>query len=115
MDDRARILLALETADVRTATGGKLSAPCVVVEPGDPWSEPRRLPGRVSRWRLMALASKPDTEGSFGELGDLIDRVDGALRTVPGCELPAWSKPTDYSIGGVPYAGTVAIVQISSI
>jgi hypothetical protein len=63
----------------------------------------------------MALASKPDSEGSFAELAGLIDAVDAALRTVPGCELPAWSKPTDYSIGGVPYAGCVATVQISSV
>jgi hypothetical protein len=115
MDDRDRIVGALELAGIRTATTGKLSAPAVHVEAGDPWTEPRRLPGRVSRWRLTALAGRPDSEGSLAQLGELVDLVDTALRTVPGCELPTWAKPTDYTIDGVPYAGTVSTVQISSV
>jgi hypothetical protein len=115
MDDRARILAALEAVGVRTATTGKLSAPVVHVEPGDPWSEPRRLPGRVSRWQLTAYAGATDSEGNFATLGDLIDSVDTALRTLPGCELPAWSKPADYTVGGVPMAGAMATVQYSSV
>lgn len=116
LDDRARIVTALEAAGVRTATTGKLAAPCVQIEPGDPWSEPRRLPGRVTRWQLLALAGGgPDSEGALAQLGELVDQVDTALRTVAGCELPAWSKPTDYPLGGVPYAGALATVQISTL
>jgi hypothetical protein len=114
LDDRARILAALETADIRTATTGKLSAPGVLVEPGDPWSEPRRLPGRVSRWQLTALAGKADSAGALEALAELIDTIDGALRTVTGCELPTWSKPTDYTLTGVPYAGSIATIQIGT-
>lgn len=112
LDDRARILAALEAADIRTATTGQLSAPGVLVEPGDPWSEPRRLPGRASRWQLTALAGRASSEGAYAELGELVDKLDAALRTIPGCELPSWSKPADYTVGGVPYAGTIATIQL---
>lgn len=113
LDDRSRILTALEAAGVRAATTGRLAAPCVLVEPGDPWSEPRRLPGRATRWRLTALAGKPDAAGALGELGELVDRVDTALRTVAGCELPSWAKPLDNAIES--YAGTIATVQIQTL
>jgi hypothetical protein len=113
LDDRARILAALEAGGIRTATGGTLSAPVVHVEPGDPWSEPRRMPGRVTRWRLMALSGRADTEGSFEALGELIDTIDVALR-IPGCELPTWGKPTDYTVSGVPYAGSIATIEIGT-
>jgi hypothetical protein len=115
MQDRARILAALKAGGVRTATTGKMSAPVVLVEPGEPWSEPRRLPGRVTRWKLTAYAGGADSEGAFSKLGDLIDDVDLALRALPGCELPTWSKPADDSVGGVPVSGSVATVQYSSI
>jgi len=115
LDDRARILEALELAGIRTATTGQLSAPAVLVEPGDPWSEPRRLPGRATRWQLTALAGRADSAGAFELLGELVDTIDGALRTVPGCELPVWAKPTDYTVTGVPYAGAVATIAIQTI
>jgi len=114
MSDRAALLAAFDAAELRTATTGKLSAPCVHIEPGDPWSVPARLPGRVSRWRLTAIAGKADSEGAYATLGDLIDGIDSALRTVPGCELPAWAKPSDYAIDGVPYAATVATIQLAT-
>jgi hypothetical protein len=114
LDDRSRIIAALTAGGIRTATGGKLSAPVVLVEPGDPWSEPRRLPGRVTRWQLMALAGRADSEGSLEKLGELVDAVDLALRAAPGCELPTWGRPTDYTITGVPYAGSIATIQVAS-
>jgi sugar phosphate isomerase/epimerase len=114
LDDRARILAALEAADIRTATSGKLSAPVVVVEPGDPWSEPRRLPGRVTRWRLTAYAGKADTEGALLELAEMLDAIDAALR-IPGCELPTWSKPADYTLDGASRAGSVGTIQIATV
>jgi hypothetical protein len=114
LDARARILAALEAASIRTATTGKLSAPCVHVEPGDPWTEPARLPGRTSRWQLRAIAGRADSEGSYAQLGELVDLVDTALRTIDGCQLPSWAKPTDYTIDGVPYAASVATVQLAS-
>jgi hypothetical protein len=112
--DRERILEALNAADIRTATSGKMSAPVVVVEPGDPWSEPKRLPGRVTYWRLTAYAGKVDTEGSLAELGELVDRIDAALRTVRGCSLPTWAKPADYTLDGVSRAGSIANVEIGT-
>jgi hypothetical protein len=114
IDARARILEALEANGIRTATTLKLTAPVVHVEPGDPWSEPARLPGRTSRWRLTAIAGKADSEGAHAELAEMVDGIDAALRTVDGCQLPAWSKPTDYAIGNVPYAATVATVMLAS-
>jgi hypothetical protein len=110
MSDRAALLAAFDAAELRTATTGKLSAPCVHIEPGDPWSVPARLPGRGRRGRRSALAG----QGAYATLGDLIDGIDSALRTVPGCELPAWAKPSDYAIDGVPYAATVATIQLAT-
>jgi hypothetical protein len=114
MDDRARILAALEAGGVRTSTTGRIAAPAVRVEPGDPWSEPRRLPARVTRWTLTAYAGGADTEGAFAKLGELVDVVDAALRALPGCELPAWAKPVDDTAGGVPVSSSAATIQYSS-
>ena len=107
---RALLLAAFEAQGVRTATTGQFSAPVVLVEPGDPWTEPHRLPGRLSRWRLTAIGGRADTEGALDALGDLIDRTDRALKTVPGASLPTWARPVDYTLGGVPYAATVATI-----
>lgn len=112
--DRARILDALAAAEIRTATSGKLSAPVVVVEPGDPWSEPKRLPGRVTYWRLTAYVGKADTEGGLVELGEMIDRIDAALRKVGGCSLPTWAKPADYQLDGASRAGSIGSVEIGT-
>jgi len=113
LDSRARITAALEAAEVATATSsGSFAAPCVIVEPGDPWSEPDRLPGRRSRWRLTAVAGRVDSESALVLLGDLVDAVDAALRLVPGLQLPTWTRPVDRTIAGVAYGMTTATVQL---
>jgi hypothetical protein len=111
---RAALLDALAGAGVRTATGGRLTAPCVLVEPGDPWSSPARMPGRNGAWRLTALAGKADTEAAYAALGDLIDAVDAALRSLAGAQLPTWSRPLDLEYGGTVYAATSATVAFAS-
>jgi hypothetical protein len=115
LDARAVILAALEAAAVASSTNaGSFAAPCVLVEPGDPWTEPQRLPGRLTRWRLTAVAGRADAEGALELLGGLVDQVDAALRVVPGLQLPAWSRPLDRPIGGdsVRYGTTSATVQL---
>ena len=111
--DRDRLIAGLEGAGIRTATGGQLSAPCVLIEPGDPWSEPRRMPGRVSRWQLAAIAGRADTTGAYAELAELIDTIDAGIRTVPGCELPTWAAPADVTLG-IPYAAAIATIEIAT-
>jgi hypothetical protein len=113
-DERALILAALETGAVRTATAGRLAAPVVLVEPGDPWSEPARLPGRVSRWRLTAIAGRADTEQAYAELAALVDAVDAALRGLPGCSLPTWAMPRDVTLEGVPYAASLGTITYTT-
>jgi hypothetical protein len=113
LDSRTKLLEALETAKIRTATTGKLAAPAVLVEPGDPWSEPARLPGRLFRWQLTALGGSPDSEGSFAALGELLEAVDAALRAIPGAGGPTWARPADIKLGGVTYAASVGTVQIA--
>lgn len=111
-DELAAITGALEAAGIRAPVSGQLSAPCVLVEPGDPWSEPRRLPARCGRWRLSAIAGATDTRAGIEELGSLVDAVDGALRTVQGCQLPTWGRPTIVEIAdGVKRPATVGTVQ----
>ena len=111
---RQLILEALEAAGISSATTQRFSAPCVHVEPGDPWTEPARLPGRTSRWRLTALAGRTDSEGAYLALAELIDQTDTALRSIPGCQLPSWSKPADYVIGEQTHAGSVATVTLAT-
>jgi len=119
-DERAAILAALVNAGIRTATTGKLAPPCVLVEPGDPWSEPRRLGsssgvGRLSRWRLTAIALAADKDGAYDELADLVDRVDVAVRTLQGAELPSWARPMNQSPAEARASfATVATIQFAS-
>lgn len=114
-DELGVILAALEAGGIRTALGGKLTAPAVLVEPGDPWSEPARLPGRVGRWRLSAIAGAVDTLAGLEELAELVDRVDAALRTVDGAQLPTWARPTVVELGdGVKRPATIGTIKYAS-
>jgi hypothetical protein len=113
---RELILAALTAGGVKVATTGRLAAPCVHVEPGDPWAEPAYLKGtssgrRLSRWRLTAIAGRADSEASFVTLGELVDAVDDAMIALANGPRPTWAKPTDYLIDGVPYAASVATIE----
>jgi hypothetical protein len=114
LESRARILTALETNGIRTATTGKLAAPCVIVEPGDPWSAPDRMPGRIARWRLTAVGGRSDSEGTLALLGELVDGANEALRTLRDCQAPTWARPFDLLLDGVTYGASVSTIQISS-
>jgi len=112
-DARARILVALELGNVRSATTGKFAAPCVLVEPGDPWSVPDSLHGRrLTRWKLTAIAGRTDSEAAIETLCELVDATDAALLQVDGVQLPSWAQPFDALLAGVPYAASVATVQL---
>jgi hypothetical protein len=108
---RAELLEALRAGNVNVATSGRYAAPAVILEPADPWSEPARMPGRSSRWRLTAVAGTADSDAAFLELAELVDRVDRALRTVDGVGLPTWGRPTDgtESIPGASMLGTFTV------
>ena len=114
LDSRARILEALDAGGIRTATTGKFAAPCVLIEPGDPWSEPVRMPGRVARWRLTAVGGRADSDGALEILGGIVDGANAALRTIDGCQAPTWARPFDLVLGGVSYGASVATIQIAS-
>jgi hypothetical protein len=86
----------------------------VIVEPGDPWTEPVRMPGRVSRWRLTTCAGRADSEGSLEALAELVDGTIAALRTVDGCQSPTFARPFDLVIGPVTYAASVSTIQLAS-
>lgn len=111
---RALLIAGLQAEGVRTATRGQWSAPCVLIEPGDPWSEPVRSPGRLSRWRLTAIAGRADSDGALEQLGELVDAIDAGLRRVDGAQLPTWARPTDQQqLDGPPFASTVATIQLT--
>lgn len=110
-DARASIAGALDAGGIRVSSSGRFSAPCVILEADDPWSEPVRLPGRLSKWRLTAIAGKTDTLGSFEALAALIDSIDVALRPLDGCALPTWGRPLDIAIEGATYAGVMGKIQ----
>ena len=108
---RDRITGSLTAGGVRVATGGKFAAPCVLVEPGDPWTEPARMPGRLVRWKLTAVGGRADTEAAIEVLGELVDDVDAALRAGSrSISLPSWAMPVDLTLGGVAYAASVAAI-----
>jgi hypothetical protein len=111
---RRLILDALEAGAVNASTTGKFSAPCVLVEPGDPWAGVDLSLGRrrTGRWRLTIVAGKADTAGAFEGLAELVDNVDAALLRVHGLELPTWARPFDMTLDGAAYAASSATVQL---
>jgi len=111
---RALLTAALEAAGIPYATTGKWNAPCVLLEPGDPWAGVELSLGqkRVGRWRLTLVAGRADSAGAFDVLAELVDRVDAALLTVPGVQLPTYARPFDTSLDGAMYAATSATVQL---
>jgi hypothetical protein len=98
---RARILEAFASESVRAGTSGRFSAPCVILEAAEPWTVPARMPGRDSRWQLTAVAGSGDADTAIEEIALLIDGCDVALRRLPGCGLPTWSRPADRLVGDV--------------
>lgn len=113
---RADILGALEAAGIAHATTGKFAAPCVLVEPGDPWAAVELSLGarRVGRWRLTLVAGRADSAGALERLMQLVDDTDTALLTVPGLQLPTWARPFDTTLDGAAYAATAATVQLQT-
>ena len=114
MASRTAIIGALDAGGIRTATGGKFTAPCVVVEAGDPWAAVDLSMGRrrTARWKLTAIAGRVDSEGALEALADLVDSVDAALLTIQGVQLPTWAKPFDAALGAVPYAASETTIQM---
>jgi hypothetical protein len=112
LDARAELVAALEAAGLAAATGPRFAAPCVLVEPGEPWSSPAAMPGRSSHWKLTLVAGRSDSEAALEVLAELVDRVDTALRTIAGVQLPTWGHPDDITLEGVPYGVTVATVLV---
>jgi hypothetical protein len=113
LSSRASILAVLETGGLNPATTGKFSAPCVLVEAGDPWASVDLSMGRrrTGRWRLTLIAGRADSEGVIESLADLVDKTDRALLTLPGVQLPTWERPFNATEGGVTYAATAATIQ----
>lgn len=113
MSSRTAILGALEAGGVNAATSGKFSAPCVLVEAGDPWAGVDLSLGRrrVARWRLTAVAGRTDTNGIVERLAELVDQVDRALLAIPGVQLPTWAQPFSGTLDGTAYACTAATIQ----
>lgn len=110
---RAKLAGTLELGGVRVGTSGRFSAPCVLLEPGDPWAEWVRMPGRVYRWRLTALGGRADSEGALAQLAELVDAIDAAMLAEGASrstQLPTWSRPLDLMLDGVSYAATFATV-----
>lgn len=114
MATRSAIAGALEAGGVRVAFTGKLAAPCVLLEAGDPWAAVDLSMGRkrTARWHLTLVAGRIDSEAALEGLAKLIDETDAALLTLPGVQLPTWSKPADAVLGTAPYATTEATIQM---
>lgn len=114
MATRGAIATVLEAGGVPVAFTGKFSAPCVLIEAGEPWAAvDLSLRGkRTARWQLTLVAGRADSEGALETLAALVDKADAALLALPGVQLPTWAKPSDAQLGNVPYATTVATIQL---
>lgn len=115
VESRTRLLELLEAAGIRAATSGRFSAPCVIVEPGDPWAEWARMPGRVYHWRLTAVGGRADSGAAIEELALMVDAIDAAILAAHSAiSLPSWARPVDTMLDGVAYAATVATISDTS-
>ena len=114
LDARARIHSALDAGEVRSGTTGQWSAPCILVEAGEPWADPKKSLGgrRLTRWRLTAVAGRVDSEAAITALADLIDGCDAALLAAPGIELPTWGQTFNGLLDGIPYALSSGMIQV---
>lgn len=114
LSSRNALVAALHEGGCNPAVSGKFSAPCVIIEAGDPWAGVDLSLGRrrTGRWRLMAVAGRADSEGSIEALAELVDKVDTALLTVPGVQLPTWERPFNATLGQIAYAATAATIQV---
>ena len=112
---REQLTDALEGSGIRTATGGRFAAPCVLVEPGEPWID-RETPSRrvLVRWKLTAIAAATDTGAAYDQLAELVDTIDAALLSLRGVSLPSWGAPRDINLGNVAHPASVAFVLIHS-
>jgi hypothetical protein len=111
---RAALVAALEAGGCNPATSGQFSAPCVLVEAGDPWAAVDLSLGkrRTARWRLTLVAGRTDADGVIEALAELVDAADAALLTLPGVQLPTWAQPFNASLAGVAYAATSSTIQV---
>jgi hypothetical protein len=112
---REALAAALEGSGVRTATGGRFAAPCILIEPGEPWIDRESPSNRLRvRWRLTAIAGRSDTAAAYDGLADLIDLVDTALLSLRGVSLPSWGAPHDQQLGNVAHPVSVGTVLMHS-
>lgn len=114
MDSRDALTTALEAGGLAVAVTAKFAAPCVLVEPGDPWAGVDLSMGRkrTAHWRLTLVAGKADSAGNHERLAELVDQTDAALLTLAGIQLPQWGRPFDATLAGAAYGATQATVQV---
>jgi hypothetical protein len=115
IDARERIADALVGSGVRVAYGGRYAAPCVLLEPAEPWID-RATPSRNlrTRWRATAIGGRSDTEGAYDELGEMVDLIDAALLSLRGASLPSWGAPHDVTLGNVAHPSAVGVIELHS-
>lgn len=114
-DARVRLDDALTGSGIRTALGGRFAAPCLLIEPAEPWIDRATVSPRVIvRWKLTAIARPADTEAAYDELAELIDQTDAALLSLRGVSLPPWGAPHDVTLGNVAHPAAAGIVLMHS-
>ena len=111
-ESRDTITAALAAAGLTVSTTGKFAAPCVLVEPGEPWAGLNVLArARVAHWRLTLVAGRADSAGALDSLMALVDATDAAILTLPGVSLPTWARPFDATLDGSAYAATQGTIE----
>lgn len=112
---RTRLSDALTGSGVRVTFGGRFAAPCVLIEPAEPWIARERASSNVQvRWNVTAIAGRSDTAGAYDVLGELIDTIDRAILSIRGVSLPSWGAPHNVDLGNVSHAASTATVLMFS-
>jgi hypothetical protein len=112
---RERIADALVGSGLRVAYGGRFAAPCVLLEPAEPWIERATASRNLrTRWRVTAIAGRTDTEAAYDELAAMIDATDAALLSLRGASLPSWGAPHDVTLGNVAHPAAVGTIELHS-
>lgn len=111
---RAQLLVALEAANIDAYYGwGAFSAPCARIFPGEPWVNLSGLAGgrRTQQWEVWAVAGKVDSNATFEEMEDLVQRINDAINDMSGWGHVQWRRPTITDMSGGRYLACRGVIE----
>ena len=112
---RRNLMLALEGAGIDTYFGwGPFAAPCARIFPGEPWVALRdgQLGGqRRQRWEVWAVAGKVDSNASYEDMEDLVQRINAAMELEQAWTHMEWRRPAITEMSGGRYIACRGVTE----